>query len=202
MRFIDISGKKFNRWTVLEYAGFTDGLDKRRSWKCRCECGTIRVVAGTSLKLGKSKSCGCLGREISSKNTNNRIDMCGKRFGRLLVLKFAGHDKYKSALWEVKCDCGNIKILNGNYLRRGHTTSCGCYNLERSIEANTGKNNHQWKGGISLSDRKSVKYTKWRRKVIKRDKYKCQMCNRTLYKSLHAHHIFPFGDYEKLRFKV
>lgn len=55
---IDISGQKFNRWTVEELVGRTTsggGL-----WKCRCECGTVRNVDGRSLRDGTSKSCGCL----------------------------------------------------------------------------------------------------------------------------------------------
>jgi len=35
-------------------------------WKCRCACGKIKVVRGTSLRAGVSKSCGCLNREITT----------------------------------------------------------------------------------------------------------------------------------------
>ena len=45
--FIDLTGKKFFRLTVLEKA------DKRGNewyWKCKCDCGNICTIAGTSLR--------------------------------------------------------------------------------------------------------------------------------------------------------
>lgn len=37
-----------------------------------------------------------------------REDLTGKRFGRLVVLGFHGHNKGGQAIWVCKCDCGNI----------------------------------------------------------------------------------------------
>lgn len=50
---------KFGRWQMLS--------DKGRSRLCRCECGTERLVQASDLKSGKSKSCGCLSREVSAR---------------------------------------------------------------------------------------------------------------------------------------
>jgi hypothetical protein len=55
----DLTGEIFNRWTVL---GRVDG-DK---WQCRCQCGTERNVDGGNLRFNRSKSCGCLQKEITS----------------------------------------------------------------------------------------------------------------------------------------
>lgn len=52
--------------------------------------------------------------------------MKNKKFGKLLVLERAGSDKQRRALWKCQCDCGNITIVRGTYLRSGHTISCGC----------------------------------------------------------------------------
>lgn len=57
----------------------------------------------------------------------NFIDLTGKRFDRLLVVKYIGN-RY----WECLCDCGNVKNIDGHNLRRGSTKSCGCYNREQS----------------------------------------------------------------------
>lgn len=59
----DLTGQKFGRWTVLNY----DHTDRSRSayWMCKCECGNTKVVKSASLRAGRSKSCGCLHREIS-----------------------------------------------------------------------------------------------------------------------------------------
>jgi hypothetical protein len=64
------------------------------------------------------------------------IDLVGKRFGRLTVLKRAyveqqGHGSH--AHWLCKCDCGNETVVDGSNLRRGTTKSCGCYQKERLV---------------------------------------------------------------------
>ena len=56
-RMVDLKGKKFGRWTVLERAGNYPG--GQVCWLCKCECGTERVVSGINLRRGVSKSCGC-----------------------------------------------------------------------------------------------------------------------------------------------
>ena len=69
MRTQDLKGKKFGRWTVLEFAGlFREGLPTRgTSWKCACDCGrVIEKVRSSYLLGGKSNSCGCLRREFAS----------------------------------------------------------------------------------------------------------------------------------------
>jgi len=38
-----------------------------RIWTCRCSCGNLVDVSGSSLREGKTKSCGCLRQEETSK---------------------------------------------------------------------------------------------------------------------------------------
>lgn len=60
------------------------------------------------------------------------IDLKGKRFGRLVVLEYAGEGKGRGASkWRCICDCGVEKVILGKSLRSGVTLSCGCYHLER-----------------------------------------------------------------------
>ena len=54
------------------------------------------------------------------------IDRTGNRYGRLVVLRYAGSDRKWNALWECQCDCGNIKVVKGYDLVNGTTKSCGC----------------------------------------------------------------------------
>ena len=63
-----IIGEKFDRWTVLEEA------QRAKSYKCghkmflcRCDCGKEKVVDIQNLKSGKSRSCGCITKEVVSK---------------------------------------------------------------------------------------------------------------------------------------
>lgn len=61
-------------------------------------------------------------------------DMTGMKFGRLTVISFHGVNKYKSAAWLCKCECGGEKVVDGRSLRRGLTRSCGCLNDEKRRE--------------------------------------------------------------------
>ena len=69
---IDLTGQHLGRWTVIEYVGNTRTV---AWWKCRCDCGTVRIVNGRRLRDGTSKSCGCLRRELMSKHgaSNTRL---------------------------------------------------------------------------------------------------------------------------------
>jgi hypothetical protein len=53
-------------------------------------------------------------------------DLTGQRFGKLVVKRLVGKDKYYNKIWECECDCGNISNVRQRHLRSGHTTSCGC----------------------------------------------------------------------------
>lgn len=59
-KFIDLKGQNFGRWHVEELASI---IASRACWRAKCECGTVRVISGKSLRRGHSKSCGCLKRE-------------------------------------------------------------------------------------------------------------------------------------------
>jgi hypothetical protein len=58
-KFVDLTGMRFERWTVL-------GLSRKNPtgmlyYKCRCDCGTEKDVLAAQLR-GGTKSCGCLQR--------------------------------------------------------------------------------------------------------------------------------------------
>ena len=55
-------GQVFGRLTVLEKSP-ERSTAKHSYWQVLCRCGTTRVVRGTSLTGGSTKSCGCLLRE-------------------------------------------------------------------------------------------------------------------------------------------
>lgn len=62
---IDIAGERFGRLTVIEIA-HRRGLNSGGTvvyWKCRCDCGEMKIVKSQSLRTGVTKSCGCLARE-------------------------------------------------------------------------------------------------------------------------------------------
>lgn len=56
------------------------------------------------------------------------IDLTGCKFGKWIVLNKYNkiNSKDKRTLWTCKCQCGNIKNIDGYTLRRGTSSSCGC----------------------------------------------------------------------------
>lgn len=59
---MDIVGKTFNHLTVIEYAG--KNKHKKKLYKCKCNnCGNEKIMIGTEVKNGYSKSCGCLTKQ-------------------------------------------------------------------------------------------------------------------------------------------
>lgn len=69
------------------------------------------------------------------------IDRTGERHGRLVVIE-RGPDHIatcgqKSVTWRCLCDCGNEILVPAKSLSIGRTHSCGCWQKERSSEANT-----------------------------------------------------------------
>lgn len=64
----------------------------------------------------------------------NLID---EQFGKLTVIKRAGSDRTgKNAMWECKCECGNIILVSTCHLKSKHTQSCGCL---KKVVVNSGQ---------------------------------------------------------------
>lgn len=138
-KFIDLTGQKFGRLTVIERADKTKCGSVK--WLCKCDCGNEVVVNGTALRNGGTKSCGCLHIETARNQGSSRlIDLTGQRFGRLTVLRRAEDhvqpNGQRKTQWLCKCDCGNEAIVQYQVLTRGEAESCGCLNKELTIKRN------------------------------------------------------------------
>ena len=57
---LNVAGQRFGRLLAIESAGSKAGSV---CWKCACDCGATAIVTGKSLRLGRTRSCGCLRRE-------------------------------------------------------------------------------------------------------------------------------------------
>lgn len=65
-----------------------------------------------------------------------KLELTGKKFGRLTVVKLHSIFKCKS-FWECICDCGIIKIIRGTKLKSQEIKSCGCLSREVHSELAT-----------------------------------------------------------------
>lgn len=133
LNFKDITGMTFGKWYVICRVDCPEGLSKSDTyWLCECLCGKHirRIVSGHSLRLGRSKSCGCAGPEKMWQKTVDK--MVGRKINHLTVLERTedriSPSGYKRAMYKCECDCEyhNIVIVDGYRLEHGLTKSCGC----------------------------------------------------------------------------
>lgn len=60
-KFQDLTGQRFGRLVVLERTEDYVSPQGRHvvRWKCKCDCGNVKVVSAVHLVQGDVKSCGC-----------------------------------------------------------------------------------------------------------------------------------------------
>jgi hypothetical protein len=144
-RIKDLTGKRFARLLAIEFVAIVNH-DAR--WLCDCDCGNRIVVSGHNLRRGTTRSCGCYSRQIHAASASRtfRINLEGKKFGRLTVLRFSHthvfNEQCSEAKWVCLCDCGTTTTVFGSHLRKGSTTSCGRH-------FPSGKDNPNYKHGLS-----------------------------------------------------
>lgn len=66
-------GTRFGRLKVIKFIGMTGTLGskskiRRSRYKCLCDCGNYMETRSNLLIKGNTNSCGCLSKEITSKN--------------------------------------------------------------------------------------------------------------------------------------
>lgn len=62
-----------------------------------------------------------------------KIDLTGRRFGRLLVLCDSGRRDGSAVVWRCRCDCGREPEISSRDLLHRGTVSCGCLRREKSV---------------------------------------------------------------------
>jgi len=101
---IDLSGKTFGRLFVT---GKTKLEKEVLFWECICNCGTICFVRGQQLRIGKTLSCGCLHRDMTSKAS---------------YIHGMSHKQIHNIWCSIKQRCNNVKNSSyHNYGGRGIT---------------------------------------------------------------------------------
>lgn len=58
------------------------------------------------------------------------IELTGKRFGKLVVIKRLPNEPRKHARWLCQCDCGKNAVVLSHCLLSGKQRSCGCLLVE------------------------------------------------------------------------
>lgn len=167
-------GDKYGRLTVIREAKELAAKGKYSMYECKCTCGNTKIIYGTNLTNGSTKSCGCLRKDILHKQA--KAVAPGDRFGYLTVIKELEKTKDHRLRYECKCDCGNTVVRFKNSLVSGTTRSCGCI-----------RKNHQFK----VND----KFNYWTiLEIISRNKFKCKCTCGTI-------KVLTYGDLFKKNIK-
>jgi hypothetical protein len=184
---LNLVGEKFGRLLVIEFAYIKN---QRTCWLCKCNCGNEKIISAADLKSGRTNSCGCLKKELTSKRMKNKIvsEETRKKISKANKGKNNG-DKNPAKRSEVRKKISESLKGKNNPM----------YGIRRF-----GKDNPNWIDGRTPEIRKlrnSDEIIRWRWKVFKRDNYTCQICGQHGYE-LQAHHIYPFSIYNFIRFEL
>jgi hypothetical protein len=86
----------------------------------------------------------------------NVIDLIGKTFGKLTVVKHVPGKP--NTYWLCQCACGLEKTIRGDHLRYGKITSCRC--LQRDVVSRTSRT-HGQAGYTQKKIRPAPAYSSW-----------------------------------------
>ena len=118
---IDLTGQVFGKLKVL--ADTNERRSGKMVWLCQCECGNQVFVSSDSLRSGRTRSCGCIVRQL-------KYDLTGEKFGNLLVLGPVKNSwiKGNETRWKCKChNCGRTVEVSSYWLRHSNPNGhCKC----------------------------------------------------------------------------
>ena len=93
---IDLSGKQFGKLKVISLS-VTDKKSKNKKWNCLCDCGNSCEAITASLNRGKTKSCGCLNKEISKKKKLPNFTAIANE----ALYRYKNNAKTRNYSWEI-----------------------------------------------------------------------------------------------------
>src|SRR6185312_198724 len=117
-----IVGQIFEHLLVLDFVGI---INKRKTFKCLCDCGRITNVRGDYLLNNFTKRCqigGC-----------SKHHLKGQTINRWTILEFS-RMRGTRQLWWCKCDCGKIKEKGLREIEQHKSKSCGCFSVEECVK--------------------------------------------------------------------
>lgn len=167
------SGTKYGRITIL---GLHHKDSKwRRFYRCKCDCGAEKIIHGSALVSGNTKSCGCLSDEKKRiRISENQSEITA------IILGYKRHAKQRGFEWELSRDqVEKIVKRNCHY--------CGVPPSNRKITKNS------LNGGLLYSGIDRLDSTK--DYAIKNVVPCCRVCN-------YAKSNMSIGDFHKWAIRI
>lgn len=164
---VDLIGKRIGKLTVLEKT--ENKKNGSYLYKCKCDCGNIKMVTARDLGSNRVQSCGC--------GKGFHRNLVGQRFGNLTVIEDSGKKQKNVRMWTCKCDCGNTVKVRTDSLTGGKVISCGCKKKSKEkkeqllsgrnivdhtskvfFKGTISKNNHTGVNGVCFSKGQYIAY--------------------------------------------
>ena len=77
---IDITGMKFGKFTIIKQVPTPAKYkNKGANWLCKCVCGNKKIMRGSEIKFGNTKSCGCSTSELMRQSRRLEDGLSQKR---------------------------------------------------------------------------------------------------------------------------
>lgn len=90
-------GNTYGRLTAISYDHTRKG---HVYWKCVCECGCTTVAEAGNLRKGKTRSCGCLNREMLSERRTHGCSHNNRLYNIWVgIRQRCGNEHYKLHKW-------------------------------------------------------------------------------------------------------
>jgi hypothetical protein len=175
--FIDLTGKRFGRLTVLSL----HKSGRHSTWSCICDCGKKVIVRADSLRNGHTQSCGCYNRDVS-KITNYRHGVCQSNKHLYLIWKgikyrcsskhYKGYNRYGGRGIRLCLEWQNLMNFYNWAIRHGYTEELQIDRIDN--DGDYCPENCRWvtakQNGCNRSDNKriifqnrSLTYSEWER---------------------------------------
>ncbi len=82
-----------------------------------------------------------------------KIDLAGKKYGKLLVIEFSHKGDYGCSMWLCQCECGSMVKVQAGLLNSGKN-SCGCSNRAfKHLNAKKGQQSYEYRCFYSMKRR-------------------------------------------------
>lgn len=186
---------------------------------CSIECRNKHLsyrVKGENNPNWKGKTsiieCECCGKPFEYKDYfNSENKYCSqkcKSIHQMVILKGKNNPNFKNRTGYIKCDCCNKDIerpMHNIELRKNNYCSLKCKYKHTGL-LYSGPNNPNYTNGLSHNYRARYRivegYGEWKKSVMERDSFTCQLCGCSKGGNLHAHHLDGYNWAEEKRTDV
>ena|ERR1700678_1887749 len=122
-----MTGRKLHCLTFIKVSAEQSAIKGSRVWELLCDCGNTTYSILGAVRCGDKKHCGCM--------IPDPLRWTEQKFFMLTFIAPTDKIGIYGAIWEARCDCGNLTTCAPNIARIGHKKSCGCWiNYQSSSE--------------------------------------------------------------------